>query len=201
MIRLVIAEDQRILRGALASLLDFEEGMEVVGQAENGEQALELVLQENPDVCLMDIEMPIKSGLEAAAELKERKSACKVIILTTFARPGYFEKAIKAGVHGYLLKDGAIEELAESIRRVVKGKHEFAQELIMNSFKEDNPLTAREQEILLLAAAGETSKEIAKNLFHSAGTVRNYMSEILQKLQSKNKIEAISEAKNKGWIK
>lgn len=201
MIRLVIAEDQRILRGALASLLDFEEGMEVVGQAENGEQALELVLQEKPDVCLMDIEMPIISGLEAAAELKKRQSACKVIILTTFARPGYFEKAIKAGVQGYLLKDGAIEELAESIRRVVKGKHEFAQELIMNSFKEDNPLTAREQEILSLAAAGETSKEIAQNLFLSAGTVRNYMSEILQKLQSKNKIEAISEAKEKGWIK
>ncbi|MBS4206542.1 response regulator transcription factor [Bacillus sp. FJAT-50079] len=200
MIRIVIAEDQRLLRGALGALLDFEEDIEVVGQAENGEEALKLVLDLQPDICVMDIEMPLMSGLEVATELKQRASNCKVIILTTFARPGYFERAVKAGVHGYLLKDGSIEELAESIRRVIQGKREFAHELIMNSYHEDNPLTEREIDILRLAAAGKTSKEISKERFLSAGTVRNYMSEIIQKLDCKNKIEAITVARDKGWI-
>ncbi|WP_342512324.1 response regulator transcription factor [Sporosarcina sp. FSL K6-1522] len=200
MIRIVIAEDQRILRGALGALLDFEEDMEVVGQAENGEEALMLISQLKPDICLMDIEMPLKSGLEVAATLKQDGSSCKVVMLTTFARPGYFERAVKAGVHGYLLKDGSIDELAESIRRVMKGKHEFAPELIINTYHQDNPLTARGQDILKLAAEGKTSKEISAQLFLSAGTVRNYMSEILQKLEAKNKIEAIATAEEKGWI-
>ena len=200
MIRIVIAEDQRILRGALGALLDFEDDIEVVGQAEDGEQALKLVSIQNPDVCLLDIEMPLKSGLEVAAELKRIESPCKVMMLTTFARPGYFERALKVGVHGYLLKDGSIDELADSIRRVMKGKREFAQDLVLNSYNEDNPLSEREQEVLKLAAGGKTSKEIAKVLFLSAGTVRNYMSEILQKLNAKNKIEAIAAAEEKGWI-
>jgi DNA-binding NarL/FixJ family response regulator len=200
MIRIVIAEDQRILRGAIGALLDFEDDIKVVGLAENGEEALQMVSTLMPDVCLMDIEMPLKSGLEVAAELKRNQSPSKVIILTTFARPGYFERAVKAGVHGYLLKDGSIEDLSESIRRVMKGKREFAQELIMNSYNEDNPLSEREQEVLKLAAGGKTSKEISKMLYLSEGTVRNYMSEILQKLNSKNKIEAIAVAEEKGWI-
>ncbi|MBE1554057.1 response regulator transcription factor [Sporosarcina limicola] len=200
MIRIVIAEDQRILRGALGALLDYEQDMEVIGQAENGEEALNLIGELQPDICLMDIEMPLKSGLEVAAELKGKGSICKVIMLTTFARPGYFERAVKAGVHGYLLKDGSIDDLTESIRRVMKGKHEFAPELIINTYHEDNPLTKREQEILKLAAKGKTSKEISGELFLSSGTVRNYMSEILQKLESKNKIEAITTAEEKGWI-
>ncbi|MBS4197176.1 response regulator transcription factor [Lederbergia citri] len=200
MIRIVIAEDQRILRGALGALLDFEDDLEVVGQAENGEEALKLVKELNPDICIMDIEMPLKSGLEVASELKQLKSPAKVIILTTFARPGYFERAMKAGVHGYLLKDGSIDELAGAIRKVMEGKREYALELMMNSYNEDNPLTEREQEILKLAAAGKTGKEISETLFLSQGTVRNYMSEILQKLDSKNKIEAISVAQEKGWI-
>ncbi|MFC5465446.1 response regulator transcription factor [Lederbergia graminis] len=200
MIRIVIAEDQRILRGALGALLDFEDDMEVVGQSENGEEALKLVQDLQPDVCLLDIEMPVMSGLMVAEKLKEIGSNCRVIILTTFARPGYFERAIKAGVHGYLLKDGSVEELAESLRRVMQGKREFSQELILNSYQEDNPLTEREQEILLLAASGKTSKEISKELFLSSGTVRNYMSEILQKLEAKNKIEAIAKAEEMGWI-
>lgn len=200
MIRIVIAEDQRILRGALGTLLNFEKDMEVVGQAENGEEALKLVRDVQPHICLLDIEMPLISGLEVAKELKKNGSLCKIIILTTFARPGYFERAIKAGVHGYLLKDGSIEDLAESIRRVMRGKREFAHELILNTYHEENPLTEREQEILKLAANGKTSKEISSMLFLSAGTVRNYMSEILQKLDAKNKIEAISTAEEKGWI-
>lgn len=174
--------------------------MEVIGQAENGEEALQLINQLQPDICLMDIEMPVKSGLEVAAALKQCGSSCKVIMLTTFARPGYFERAVKAGVHGYLLKDGSIDDLAESIRSVMKGKHEFAPELIINTYHQDNPLTVREQDILKLAAEGKTSKEMSAQLFLSAGTVRNYMSEILQKLEAKNKIEAITTAEEKGWI-
>lgn len=200
MIRLVIAEDQRMLRGALGMLLDFEADLEVVGQAKDGEEALSMILSLKPDVCLMDIDMPFKSGLEVAAELKKVHSSCKVIMLTTFARPGYFERAIKAEVHGYLLKDGSIDDLAESIRRVMNGKREFASELIINSYHKDNPLSERDQEVLKLAAAGKTSKEISMALFLSPGTVRNYMSEILQKLEAKNKIEAIATAEEKGWI-
>lgn len=200
MIRIVIAEDQRMLRSALGTLLSMEEDFEVVGEADNGEDALKLIENLQPDICLLDIEMPRKSGLEVASDLKKIGSDCKVIILTTFARPGYFERAVKAGVYGYLLKDGSIDELAASIRRIMNGSKEFSPELIVSVIQDDNPLTDREQEILSLAAEGKTAKEIAKQLFLSSGTVRNYFSEITQKLEAKNKIEAISIAKEKGWI-
>lgn len=200
MIRIVIAEDQKMLRGALGTLLSFEEDLEVVGQAGDGEEAVRLISRQKPDICLLDVEMPLKNGLEVAEEIKTTSPNSKVIVLTTFARPGYFERAMKVGVHGYLLKDGSIEDLSESIRRVMEGKRDFAAELVMNSYREDNPLTEREQEVLRLAAEGNTSKEISTALFLSSGTVRNYMSEILQKMQAKNKVEAISIAKDKGWI-
>ncbi|MBO0995004.1 response regulator transcription factor [Bacillus sp. SD088] len=200
MIRIVIAEDQRMLRGALGTLLDFEDDLDVVGQAKDGKEAMLLIERLRPDICLMDIEMPLKSGLDVAEELKQSSSPCKVMILTTFARPGYFERAIKAGVHGYLLKDGSIDELADSIRKVMQGKREYDQELILNVYQADNPLTEREQEILRLSAEGKTAKEISRQLYLSAGTVRNYMSEVLQKLEAKNKIEAIARAQEKGWI-
>lgn len=200
MIKIVIAEDQGMLRGALGSLLDFEDDIEVIAQAKNGEEAFQFIQALEPDVCLMDIEMPIKSGLEVAEELKKLGSECKIIILTTFARPGYFERAVKTDVHGYMLKDGSSDELAESIRNVMKGKREFAPELIFGSLKEENPLTEREREVLRMVADGKTAKEISASLFLSAGTVRNYMSEIISKLQVKNRIEAISMAEEKGWI-
>ncbi|MBB4825417.1 DNA-binding NarL/FixJ family response regulator [Sporosarcina luteola] len=200
MIRIVIAEDQRILRGALGTLLNFEEDFKVVGEAENGEKALELILRLQPEVCILDIEMPIMSGLEVAAQLQDKRVATKVIILTTFARPGYFERAIKAKVHGYLLKDGSIHDLAAAIRNVVAGKREYAAELILNTYHEDNPLSEREREVLQLAANGRTAKEIGAELFLSAGTVRNYMSEILQKVEAKNKVEAIAICREKGWL-
>lgn len=200
MIRIVIAEDQRMLRNALGTLLSFEDDFEIVGEAKSGDVVMQLIALHKPDICLLDIEMPGKSGLEVADEMKRSGSNCKVIILTTFARPGYFERAIKAGVYGYLLKDGSIDELAESIRRVMQGKREYSPELIVNSFAEDNPLTGREQEILKLAAEGKTSREISNILFLSSGTVRNYLSEIFQKLDVKNKIEAIQKAKEKGWL-
>ncbi|AZV50025.1 two-component system response regulator YvfU [Bacillus halotolerans] len=200
MIRLFIAEDQRMLLGALGSLLDLEEDMKVIGQALNGEEALKAILRLEPDVCIMDIEMPVHSGLEVAEELMKKGCKSKVIILTTFARPGYFERAVKAGVHGYLLKDGEIDDLADAIRKCVKGKRMFSPELTFNMIRDENPLTVREQEILRLAALGKTTKDITLELYLSQGTVRNYISEIIQKLNAKNRTEAASIAEEKGWI-
>lgn len=189
-----------MLLGALGSLLNLEEDMEVIGQATNGEDALSSILRLEPDVCLMDIEMPIRNGLDVAEELVLRGSSSKIIILTTFARPGYFERAVKIGVHGYLLKDSEIDELADAIRRCVTGKRIFSPELTFNVIREENPLNPREQEILRLAALGKTTKEITSELYLSSGTVRNYISEIIHKLDAKNRTEAASIAEKKGWI-
>lgn len=201
MIRIVIAEDQRLLLGALGSLLDLEEDMEVVGMARNGEEALQLVRNNKPDICIMDIEMPIKSGLDAAEEIKKYGLTCKVIILTTFARSGYFERARNAGVSGYLLKDSPSEELANSIRVIMEGRKVYAPELIDMAFHESNPLTEREEQVMKLMAEGKNTKEIAKELFITNGTVRNYISVILDKLEVSNRIEAITRFKEKGWFK
>lgn len=199
MIRIVIAEDQRMLLGALGSLLSLEDDMEVVGKASNGEEAVALADQLMPDVCIMDIEMPGKTGLEAAEELKGL--GCKVIILTTFARSGYFQRALKAGVSGYLLKDSPSEELASSIRSVMGGRRVYAPELMDDVYSEENPLTEREMEVLGLVADGKNTKEIAGQLSLTTGTVRNYISTILDKLEVTNRIEAITQSKEKGWFK
>ena len=201
MIRIVIAEDQGMLLGAMKSLLSLEEDMEVVGLAKNGEEAIELVKSLKPDVCIMDIEMPVKTGLDAAETLKDEQ--CKIIILTTFARPGYFERARKAGVRGYLLKDSPIEELVNSIRIIMDGRRIYASELVDFVYEEDseNPLTERESQVLELVAEGKTTKEIASELYLSAGTVRNYISTILDKLGVGNRIEAIQRFRDKGWNK
>ncbi|NKI23799.1 response regulator transcription factor [Paenibacillus dendritiformis] len=201
MIRIVIAEDQRLLRGALASLLDLEDDIEVVGQAGDGDEALALIARLEPDVCLMDIEMPAKSGLDVAEELKRRRLNSRVIILTTFARPGYFERAVKSGIQGYLLKDEPSERLAEAIRNVMRGEREISPELAFAVIREeDNPLTEREREILKLAAEGRTANEIASALYLSYGTVRNYLSSIMSKLEARTRIEAIEIARSKGWL-
>lgn len=200
MIRLFIAEDQGMLLSALGSLLDLEEDMMVIGKAMNGKEAFHSILKLEPDVCLMDIEMPVMSGLDVAEELSKNGSKSKIIILTTFARPGYFERAVKNGVHGYMLKDGEIEELTNAIRQCMNGKRIFSPELTFNVIREENPLTIREQEILRLAAQGKTTKEITSELFLSSGTVRNYISEIIHKLEAKNRMEAVNIAEKKGWI-
>ncbi|WP_144463573.1 response regulator transcription factor [Siminovitchia fortis] len=203
MIRIVIAEDQGMMLGALGSLLNMEEDMEVVGQARNGEEAVRLVKDLEPDICIMDIEMPVKTGLEAAQELKG--FSCKIIILTTFARAGYFERARKAGVRGYLLKDSPIEELVSAVRLIMDGRRMYAPELVDIAYGDDdymeNPLTERESEVLRLVAEGKTTKEIAKELYLTPGTIRNYISSILEKLNVGNRIEAISRFKEKGWFK
>jgi two-component system response regulator DesR len=199
LITIVIAEDQQMLLGAFGSLLNLEEDMEVVGKASNGEEAVTLVQKYRPDVCIMDIEMPGKSGLEAAEELKGL--GCRVIILTTFARSGYFQRALKAGVSGYLLKDSPSEELAGSIRSVMAGRRIYAPELMDDVYSEENPLTDREKEVLELVADGKNTQEIAEQLCIKTGTVRNYISTILDKLDVKNRIEAITQSKEKGWFK
>lgn len=199
MIRIVLAEDQGMLLGALGALLDLEEDMEVVGKARNGEEALALVKKEQPEICVMDIEMPVMTGLDVAESLKE--STCKVIILTTFARSGYFKRARDARVSGYLLKDSPSEDLANSIRKIIGGQRIYAPELIDMAFAETNPLTEREEQVVRLMAEGKNTKQIASQLFITNGTVRNYISVILAKLEVTNRIEAIEKFKEKGWYK
>lgn len=201
MIRIVIAEDQGMMLGALGALIGMEDDMEVVGMAKNGEEAIQLVEERKPDICIMDIEMPVKTGLDAAEALKD--FPCKVIMLTTFARAGYFERARKADVRGYLLKDSPIEELVDSIRLIVGGRRIYAPELVDIAFVDyqENPLTKRENDVLKLVAEGKTTKEISKELFLTSGTVRNYISTIFEKLEVSNRIEAVSLYKEKGWLR
>ncbi|WP_404456095.1 response regulator [Oceanobacillus kapialis] len=198
MIRIVIAEDQGMLLGALGSLLSLEEDMEVIGKAKNGEEAIQMVKSLQPEICIMDIEMPIKSGLDAAENLKDEP--CQVIILTTFARNGYFQRARNANVSGYLLKDSPSEELAAAIRTIMDGRKVYAPELIDMAYREESPLTEREEQVIKLIADGKTTKDIAKELYLTNGTVRNYVSVILDKLGVSNRIEAISKFKEQGWF-
>lgn len=200
MIRILIAEDQRMLRGALASLLDLEDDIKVIGEAGNGEEALKQIGSLQPDLCLMDIEMPVMSGLDVAERIQQLGLPCRIIILTTFARPGFLERAIQAGVQGYLLKDEPSDRLAGAIRRVMNGGREVSPELVFGAAKEINPLTEREREVLKLAATGMNANHIAASLHLSYGTVRNYLSEAFNKLDAKNRIEAVSIAEEKGWL-
>lgn len=198
--RVILAEDQGMLRGALSALLDLEDDIEVVGQAENGEQALHLIRTLQPDLCVMDIEMPLMSGLDVAEQLKADGNPCGVVILTTFSRAGYFQRAVKAGVKGFLLKDSPIDELAASLRSVFAGKRAISPELALSFYNSENPLTEREKEVLKLAREGLPAGEIAGRLYLSAGTVRNYLSEAIQKLEAKNRIDAIGIAERNGWL-
>lgn len=198
--KVIIAEDQRMLLGALSSLLDLEDDIEVIGQAENGSQALQMIVQLEPDICIMDIEMPNMTGLDVAERLKEMKHPCRVVILTTFSRSGYFQRAMRAGVHGFLLKDSPVDDLAEALRKVHQGGKAVSPELSLSFWEAENPLTEREKEILRLVGQGQSANEIAKELFLSNGTVRNYISEILQKLDAKNRIDALAIAEKNGWL-
>ncbi|MBZ5526080.1 MAG: response regulator transcription factor [Acidobacteriia bacterium] len=199
-IRVVIAEDQSMVLGALAALLETESDITVVGQARNGKEALQLTLQNKPDVLLTDIEMPELTGLEVAAALKERGAATRVIILTTFARPGYFRRAMQAGAAGYLLKDAPATALADAVRRVRSGQRAVDPELATEAWTEEDPLSDRERQVLRLAAEGSTSGDIAARLHLSEGTVRNYLSEAISKLGAGNRVEAARIARAKGWL-
>ena len=182
MIHVLIAEDQGMVLGALAALLDLEPDVEVVGRARDGREALELVQTAKPDVVLTDIEMPRMTGLELAAELKRRGSPARVVILTTFARGGYLRRALDAGAAGYLLKDAPAERLAEAVRRVHAGLRAVDPELAAAAWEDADPLTDRERQVLRLAGEGMASGDIAGELGLSDGTVRNYLSEAISKL-------------------
>lgn len=199
-IRVVIAEDQQMVLGALAALLAIEPDIQVLGQAPNGRIALELCLKHRPDVLLADIEMPEMSGLEVADALKERKAATRVIILTTFARPGYLRRALQSGASGYLLKDAPAASLANAIRRVRDGGRAIDPDLAAEAWTEEDPLTDRERQVLRLAAEGATSAEIGLQIHLSEGTVRNYLSEAISKLGASNRVEAARIARMKGWL-
>ncbi|HEV2844659.1 MAG TPA: response regulator transcription factor [Thermoanaerobaculia bacterium] len=200
MIRVLIAEDQGMVLGALAALLELEPDIEVVGRARDGQEALEIAGKLQPDVVLTDIEMPRMTGLELAAELKRRGSAARVVILTTFARSGYLRRALDAGAAGYLLKDAPSERLAEAIRRVQAGLRSVDPELAAAAWDDADPLTDRERQVLRLAAEGHPSSRIASELHLSEGTVRNYLSEAISKLGAENRVEAARIARQKGWL-
>ena len=200
MIRIVIAEDQSLLRGALATLLGLEPDMEVIAQAGDGAEALSLVEAHDPDVLVADIEMPGLTGLDAAETLKRGKARTKVLIVTTFARPGYLQRALQAGVLGYVLKDAPSEDLADAVRKVAAGQRAVAPELAEQAWTQGADLTEREREILRQVEAGRTNKEIARTLDLSPGTVRNYLAEAAAKLGAANRIEAFQMARSNGWL-
>lgn len=201
MIRIVLAEDQSLVLGALAALLRLEPDFEVVGAATNGREALVLCASLEPDIVLTDIEMPLMTGLELAARLKEERSPAKVVVVTTFGRSGYLRRALEAGVRGYLLKDAPVDALAAAIRAVHGGGRAIAPELAMESWSGGaDPLTERERQVLRLAGEGRASAEIARQVHLSEGTVRNYLSEAISKLGAGNRVEAYRMARDAGWL-
>ncbi len=200
-IRVVLAEDQGMVLGALAALLELEPDIVVVARAANGREALDAVRKLTPDVLVTDIEMPKMTGLELAAELTRSQARTRTIILTTFARPGYLRRAMDAGARGYLLKDRPATELADAVRRVHRGLRVVDPALAAEAWSvEVDPLTERERQILQRAGDGKTSSEIAGELRLSEGTIRNYLSEIIAKLGAANRVDAARIARGKGWL-
>ena len=200
MIRVLVAEDQAMIAGALAALLTIERDIEVVGVAYDGRQALDLARTLKPDVLLADIEMPEMTGLELAAAVRSENVAGRVAILTTFARPGYLRRALDAGASAYLLKDAPASRLADSIRRVHAGNRVIDPELAAEAWDGTDPLSDRERQVLRLAGEGQSGPEIAAALELSEGTVRNYLSEAIGKVGGRNRVDAARIARQKGWL-
>jgi two-component system response regulator DesR len=199
-IRIVIAEDQTMVLGALAALLEMNGDLNVVAQTQNGGDALKAVAEFQPDVLITDIEMPQMSGLELANEIRKSGMSTRVIILTTFARPGYFRRAMDAGARGYVLKDRPARELADAVRRVHQGLRVVDPDLAAEAWGEPDPLTDRERQVLRLAGDGLPTGAIAEMLKLSEGTVRNYLSEAISKLGAANRTEAARIARGRGWL-
>lgn len=200
MIRVVIAEDQAMVRGALTALLGLESDIEIVGEARTGKEAIGALIAHSPDILVTDIEMPEMTGLELAAVAQRNHPNTKVIIVTTFARSGYLRRALDAGVRGYLLKDSPVEKLAEAVRAVHAGQRAIAPELATEAWGEVDPLTDRERQVLRLAAEGKSGAEIAVEIHLAEGTVRNYLSEAISKLGASNRVDAARIARQKGWL-
>lgn len=201
MIRVLLAEDQAMVRGALAALLTLEEDIEIVTEVGRGDEVVEAAKTSLPDVALLDIEMPGCDGIAAAAALHKELPACRILILTTFGRPGYLRQAMQSGVVGFLLKDAPSAQLATAIRRAMSGERVVDPTLAMAALSDGhNPLTERERHVLAAASQGASVAEIATKLFLSEGTVRNYLSVAIQKIGAHNRIEAARIAEQKGWL-
>ncbi|MGW1072611.1 response regulator transcription factor [Streptomyces sp. NPDC002537] len=201
MIKLLLAEDQGMMRGALALLLGLEEDIEIVAQVGNGDEILPKALETRPDIALLDIELPGRSGLDAAADLRARLPECRVLILTTFGRPGYLRRAMEAGASGFLVKDGPVEELAAAIRRILAGERVIDPALAAAALSAGpNPLTQREQDVLAAAVDGATVADIAAKVHLSPATVRNYLSAAIGKTATRNRMEAVRAARQNGWL-
>ena len=198
--RLLVAEDQSMLRDALCQLLLLQEDVEEVLQAGDGQEAIRLLETHPVDIAILDIEMPIKTGLEVLEWAKSQQPQLKVVIVTTFKRPGYFERALKAGVDAYVLKERRITALMATLHTVLAGQKEYSPELMEGILTHPNPLSSQEQAVLKEVAKGASNQEIADRLFLSNGTIRNYMSAILTKLNAENRTEAAKIAQEKGWL-
>lgn len=201
MIRVLIAEDQAMIRGALAALLAGEPDIEVVAQVDRGDRALQEVLRLGPDVALLDIEMPGMDGIAAAAAISEQLPSCRALILTVFGRPGYLRRAVDAGASGFLLKDAPPAELASAIRRTANGERVVDPQLALAALSEgSSPLTPRERDVLAMSVRGASVEEVARSLRLTNGTVRNHLSIAIQKLNARNRVEAARIAEEKGWL-
>jgi len=201
MIRVLLAEDQAMVRGALAALLGLEADMAVVAEVGRGDEVVAAALVARPDVALLDIELPGEDGLAAAAALRHALPTCRVVMVTTFGRGGYLRRAMAGGAVGFLLKDAPAAELAAAIRRVMAGERVVDPALALTALSDgDNPLTPREREVLAAAAAGAALADIAATLLLSEGTVRNHLSVAIQKLGARNRVEAARLAEQKGWL-
>ncbi len=200
MIRLLLAEDQAMVRGALAALLGLETDLKVIAEAGDGEAAWTLVDAQRPDLLVTDIEMPKLSGLELAARIQAAQLPTRVVILTTFGRAGYLRRALDAGVRGYLLKDAPSDQLADGLRQVHRGGRVIDPQLALAAWSEQDPLSERERQVLRLAGEGSSSADIGQQLHLSQGTVRNYLSEAIGKLGASNRIEAYRLARQNGWL-
>ncbi|GII65947.1 DNA-binding response regulator [Sphaerisporangium krabiense] len=201
MIRVILAEDQAMVRGALASLLGLEPDIEVVGEAATGEEAVAVAVAARPDIALLDIEMPVLDGIAAAARILGQAPGCRVMILTTFGRPGYLRRAMEAGASAFLVKDSPAKELAAAIRRVLRGERVIDPGLAAAALSAGpNPLSGRERDVLRAASDGSTIMDISRRLHLSEGTVRNYLSAAIQKTHARNRIEAVQRAEAQGWL-
>lgn len=198
--KVLVAEDQSMLRDAMCQLLTFQPDVGTVLQAKNGQEAIEFLQKESVDIAILDVEMPIKTGLEVLEWIRAGKLLTKVVIVTTFKRPGYFERAVKAGVDAYVLKERSIADLMETLHTVLDGRKEYSPELMEVVMTHPNPLTNQEIVILKEVAQGLSNQEIADQLYLSNGTVRNYMTNILTKLNASNRTEAANIAKESGWL-
>jgi two-component system, NarL family, response regulator DesR len=200
-IKVLLAEDQVMIREALAALLSFEDDIEVVAQVGQGDQVVSAALDARPDIALLDIEMPGLDGLSAAAELRRASPDVKIIILTTFGRPGFLRRAMESGVSAFLVKDSPADKLTQTIRRVLAGEKVIDPDLAAAALADGlNPLTPRERDVLLTAERGGTIAEIAAGLYLSEGTVRNYLSACIQKTGARNRAEALKIAQERGWL-